>query len=147
MSYDSVETGLLDVIILHSDYSSDNATKGDYRILGAGVVKAVVLTPGTFSRSVTAAPRRMGTTWAINLELFIPFRRELSLIATELRTFRQDLIDQIDKYPKLNGTSGVIDAIVEGGSEPELWQGENQRWWVQKMRCIVKERVTVTIAE
>jgi len=147
MSYDSVETGLLNVIQLHADYTSTNSSKGDYRILGAGISKGVVLTPGHFRREISAAPRRIAWTWIVNMELFVPFRAELSSVATDLRTMRQDLIDQIDPYPHLNDTSGVIDAFVESGGEPDLWQGENSRWWVQSLRVVIKERTTVTILD
>jgi len=147
MSYDSVESGLLTVIQLHADFTTTNSSKGDYRILGAGVSRGLILTPGPFRKAVTAAPRRMGFSWVVNLELFVPFKGELSTIATELRTIRQDLMDQIDKYPTLNSTSGVINAFVEGGGEPDLWQGENRRWWMQRMTVSIEERATVTIAE
>ena len=147
MSYTTVEAALVTVIQLHSDYDSGNCSAGDYRILGAGSAQSIVVTPGPFSRSITAAPRRMGTSWTINIEIFIPFRSEMSDIKSELRLFRQTLIDQVDKYPRLNDASGVIDAMIDSGGEPELWQGENKRWWIQKLRCTVKERVTVIIAE
>jgi len=147
MSYATVEAGLLAVIRLHADYNTTNSSAGDYRLLGSGKSKIIILTPGLFTQTVVAAPRRMGTSWSVNLELFIPFQQELSNIASNIRSVRQTLMDQINKYPHLNDTAGVIDAIVEGGSEPELWQGENRRWWVQKMRCVIKERVIVTIAE
>ena len=147
MSYDSVETGLRDVIVLHDDFTTNNTVKGDYRILGKGLSRAIVLTPGPFTKSVSAAPRRIAWVWTVNMELFIPFRGELSIIANSLRTIRQDVMDQIDQYPLLNSTSGVIDAWVEGGSEPDIWQGENKKRWVQRMRVVIKERTTVTIAE
>ena len=72
MSYDSVETGLRDVIRKITGYTATdqtaNVTKGDYRCLGFGVTKAVILTPGSFQREVVAAPRRLAQTWTVNLE-------------------------------------------------------------------------------
>ena len=56
MSYDSVETGLRDIIRKVAGFVATgddaNVTKGDYRVLGLGVVKAVVLVPGPFQREL-----------------------------------------------------------------------------------------------
>jgi hypothetical protein len=147
MSYDVVETGLQGVIRKLSDYGTTNVSKGDYRILGAGVAKAVVLQPGPFIRNVAQAPRRLRQAWVVNLELFIPFTTELSDVASTLRTERQTIMDEVDKWPRLDATAGVIDAFIEGGGEPELWQGENRRWWVQKLRVTIEERTNVTLSE
>jgi hypothetical protein len=151
MSYDSVETGLRDVIRKITGYTATdqtaNVTKGDYRCLGFGVTKAVILTPGSFQREVVAAPRRLAQTWTVNLELWLPFRNEVSDIASDVRTARQVILDEIDKWPRLDGTTNVLDAFATGGQEPIIWQGENRRWWTQMIPVIIKERTTVTMSE
>lgn len=147
MSYSTVEAGLLAVILKLANYSSVNASQGDYRILGKGVTRAVVLQPGAIiTREVVAAPRRMRTLWAINIELYISFKGELSTSAAAIRTDRQELIDHIDKYPTLDGITDVIFAMIVSGMEPEIRLGENRRWWRQVLFCRVEERATVTIA-
>ena len=147
MSYETVEEGLLKVIRKSAGFTANNTSAGDYRILARGRTKAVVLQPGPFRREVSAAPRRMAWIWTVNMELFVPFRDELSVVSKDLRIFRQDLMDAIDPWPHLDDTLGVIDTLVESGSEPDLWQGENRRWWVQRMRVVIKERTTVVILD
>ncbi len=147
MSYETVEAGLLKVIRKADKFNASNSSAGDYRILGKGTRQAVVLNPGPFRKEVSAAPRRMAWTWNVNMELFIPFREELSVVASDLRVLRQALMDIIDAYPHLDDTSGVIEAVVESGGNPDLWQGENRRWWVQPIRVVIKERTTVTILD
>ena len=151
MSYDVVETGLRDVIRKISGFTaiddSANVTKGDYRCLGFGVTKAVVLTPGSFSREAVAIPRRLAQNWTVNLELWLPFRNELSDIASDIRTVRQEVLDEIDKWPKLDATVGVLDAFANGGNEPITWQGENRKWWMQVIPVVIKERTNVILSE
>ena len=101
MSYTSIETAALTVLRLLANYTATNSSVGDYRILGAGVDRAVVLTPGAVTeREVIAATRRMRIRWVVNLDLYIPFGRggELSDIAANIRTDRQEILDHLDKY-------------------------------------------------
>ncbi len=129
MSYATVEEGLLKVIRKADSFNASNTSPGDYRILARGNRQAAVLNPGPFRREVVAAPRRIAWTWIVNIELFVPFREELSVVSKDLRVIRQSLMDIVDQFPHLDDTEGVIDAIIESGSEPDLWQGENKRWW------------------
>ena len=147
MSYKVVEDGLLAVIRKAKGFNANNTSGGDYRILAKGIRQAIVVNPGPFRKTVTAAPRRMGYSWVINVELFIPFEGELSQSAISLREIRQDLMDTVDQYPHLDNTAGVINTDLESGAEPDLWQGENRRWWVQRMRVVVEERAIIIIAE
>ena len=152
MSYSTVEAGLMAVIVLLDGWQSTgtrkNISQGDYRILGRGHSKVVILQPGSFgTRNVAAAPRRMRTPWTILIELYIPYRGDISDIATQLRTIRQEIIDHVDKYPTLNGIAGVVHAQIASGQEPAMWQGQDRNWWRQVILCNVEERATVTIAE
>ena len=147
MSYESVEAALLTIIRKAKNFNSNNTSTSDYRVLGKGTRQAVVLSPGTFRKHVSATPRRMAWAWVVNLDLFVPFGDELSEVAIKLRSTRQDLMDIVDQYPRLDDTTGVINALVESGAEPNLWQGENRRWWVQRLRVLIEERTTVIIAE
>lgn len=94
-----------------------------------------------------AATRRIRTRWTIYAELYIPFTGEVSTIADNIRSDRQELLDHLDKYPTLNHASGVVSAFVTGATEPEVWLGEQRRWWRQVLRIEVEERSTATIAE
>jgi len=152
VSYITIEDGLSALINGLSNYNnsgtSQNLSQGDYRILGRGLSRAVILQPGSIrEREVAQSPRRMRTVWDIYVELYIPFTGEMSTIATALRTDRQELLDHLDKYPTLNGITGVIHAMIVRGDEPRVWVGESGNWWRQVLNMSVEERVTVTIAE
>ncbi len=148
MSYKSVETALLTVLRLLANYDGDNSSAGDYRILGKGVTSAIILQPGAIpQREVVAYPRRVRTLWVVDVELLIPFLGEISTTAEALRDDRQEIIDQIDKYPTLSGATGVVVAFITSAPVPDLWLGESRRWWRQVLHCQIEERVTVTVAE
>tara|TARA_R110000824_G_scaffold11293_6_gene49355 strand:- start:3678 stop:4124 length:447 start_codon:yes stop_codon:yes gene_type:complete len=148
MSYDTVESGLLTLVRVLSNYDTTNSDRGDYRVLGTGVTRAVVLNPGSISnREVVALPRRVQTEWEIIIELFVPFSGEISIASAAIRTDRQELLDHLDKYPTLNGVSGVVHAFVRGGSDPEVWAGESSSYWKQSLVMRILENQTVVIAE
>ena len=147
MGYSEMETGLATVIKLLSGYTTTNVAQGNYRILGNGVTKAVILQPGAIQqRSIVGAPRRQQTIWVCNIELWIPFLGEISTVSDSLRSVRQALIDHIDKYPTLSGTSGCINAFITGAQEPTELPGDPRRWWMQELQMTIEERTTITIA-
>jgi len=147
MSYDTIEAGVLKIVRKVSGFNANNTSQGEYKVLGSGVRQAVILTPGPFTRSVVAAPRRLRQNWTVNLELWIPFITEISEIASLIRTKRQELLDELDKWPRLDNTAGVSNAFATGGQEPTIWNGENRRWWIQVILIQVEERSTVTLSE
>lgn len=146
MSYTVAETALETILKTVTGYSASNVSKGDYRVLGTGQTKAIVLNPGPFTR-VNMSPGIVNNNWVVLLELYIPFQTEISTIATNIRTERQAIIDKIDTYPTLNRASGIVLGALESGDEPELWQVGTRRWWRQVMRVAVREAGTVTYAE
>jgi|TARA_Y100000310_G_scaffold94472_1_gene92119 hypothetical protein len=148
MSYDAVETSILNVIQILGNYDSSNSTQGDYRILARGNRRAVVLTPGAIrGREVIATRRRIATVWETLIELFIPFQGDIPSSHSAIRQDRQELIDHLDEYPTLNGTSGVVHAFTEFGREPEIWQGESSNFWKQILVMGIHEHQNIRIAE
>ncbi len=149
MGYDDIETGLQTLIQGIEGYDTTNVSKGDYRIFSAGLTKGVVLNPGPVpSRSVIAAPRKISTTWEIEIDLRIAFTDEISTIASSIRTERQAIFDHIDKYPTLNrATTGVTQALIVSARQPNVWQGESKNWWSQLLICRVSENVVVSLVE
>jgi len=146
MSYTIIEAALSTVIQKLSGYSSTNVACGDYRILGSGQDKAVVLQPGAFIRN-QAAESWMRTQWNINIELYIAYGGEISTVAGNIRSERQTIMDKIDQYPTLDGTSGVVLARLNAGNEPEVWQVGAQQFWKQVLTCVIEERLIVDIQE
>ena len=146
MSYSSVEDALKTLLQAVSGYSTDNVSEGDYRILGTGQTKAMVLQPGAFRRA-NMAPGIQENQWTVNVELFIPFQDEISTIAAAIRTEVAAIIAKIDAYPTLNRTSGVLLGAIESGDEPEIWAVGSRRWWRQLLRVTIKEQTTVASSE
>jgi len=146
MGYKDMETALATVIKLHADYDANNVTQGDHRILGHGKAQAVILNPGAiYNRQVFAAPRRIHTTWVVNIGLHIGFRGEIADATDDIRTKRQTLMDHIDKYPALNGTANCISAFISGGSEPRILIGDPTRWWFEELYIRIIEAATIAI--
>lgn len=150
MSYVTVENGLMTLLRTVSGYTAVNTSIGDWRILGKGIDKALVLNPGSIpERNVTASPRRIRNLWVIEVDLLVAFQKDLSEAAGNIRTERQAIMDKIDQYPTLNQVSGVINAFITGASAPDIFvpRGGSRRWWVETLICEVEERVNTTIAE
>ncbi len=146
MSYVTAENALETILLTVTGFSATNVSKGDYRILGKGSETAIVLNPGSFSRR-NLPPGEVTTDWTILLELFIGFTGEISTIASNIRTQRQNIINKIDTYPTLNRASGVLLGELSAGDEPELWAMGSRQWWRQVMRVTVREATIVTYAE
>lgn len=146
MSYATSESALQTILRTVSGYASPNVTLGDYRILGQGKEKVIILQPGAFNRE-GLAPGITHTTWGILVELYIAFKGEISTIASDIRTERQAVIDKVDTYPTLNRAAGVMLGAIEVGDEPELWAVGSRQYWRQVLRVTVKESGVVTYAE
>ena len=148
MSYDTVEEGLLTIVRKATGFTVANTSRGDFRILSEPLDRFLILTPGPIrSRRLLAAPRYIETIWVVNMELFIPYMDDLSEVWASLRVFRQNVLDTVDAYPKLNSTEGVNNAFIEGALTPEIRRGSGRRWWHQILQMIIEERVIITILE
>jgi hypothetical protein len=147
MGYITCETAAATLIKAIDGYSEKNVSSGDYRILTRGIAKAVVLQPGPFNNATVASPGWMRTQWTIFVEMYVPFGGEMSTVAGNIRTYRQEIINQLDKYPTLNSTPGVVLALLQSGGEPEIWSASSEYLWRQIMALIVEERQQVTYDE
>jgi hypothetical protein len=150
MSYRTCEDGLLAIIRTLSNYTTANSDLGNYRMLGSGKARYVVLNEGSiFNHEMVTlgANRRMRTVWGINVSLIIPWRGQVSTIRAAIRDDRQELLDIIDAYPTLNGVSGVVLATVRGAQNPEHWMGEDRNFWHQMITVAVEDRYTITSLE
>lgn len=148
MSYELVETGLADVIKLLARYDNTNVSRGDARIFANAKRENVILDPGSIPvREVVATPRRVREVYQIQATLYIRFKTEISEIWQQIRTVRQELLDHLDKYPTLNGVTGVITSWVSRANEPIAGAGPMGNMWTQTFIVDIEERKTVTIAE
>ena len=146
MGYTTAENALKTLIIAIDGYSADNVSISDYRILAKGITKAVVLEPASFDRG-RKSTEYYSTLWRININLFVPFGGEMSTVAANIRTYRQELIDQLDKYPTLNGASNITISLLAGGGEPEIWNSNRQYIWRQVLVYEARETLIKTYSE
>lgn len=148
MSYATVEAAVEAVVIKIAGYSAANVTAGDHRMLAAGQTKAVVIErSGPSSR----APLNLDGTsveqiWAVKVDIFTAFSDEIDTLKDGEVTAMQEVLDNFDKWPFLDGTSGVLSAFVTSIEEPEEWL-LGGRWWRTRMILEVAESVSVTRSE
>lgn len=149
MSYSTAETGVKTVIQKINGYSVNNCTINDYRVLALGQSKGVVLKKGASNHS----QKSMGATplfqnfWGINAELYLPFIDEAPNLAGSVRDESQKIVDEIRKWPKLDGVAGMVDVRIDSVTEPEEWLIGTGRWWRQIINIMVEELETVTLSE
>ena len=150
MSYATIEAGVLATIRLHASYpsSGSNSRAQDYNILSAASPRCVVVVPGPVERAVVAAPRRVQSFWTVYIDLFVPMRTQRSTQHTNFVAERDTLLAHLDAYPTLNGTAGVINALVVGVDDPVVWVGSRSASYMSaRVRMMVEERENITIAE
>lgn len=148
MSYATIEAALSSVIQKIADFDGDNVSQGDWRILGHGKDKAVVLMPGPFTRVPSVVQNANLVTWSVDIELYILFDGEHSTTVATLKTQRQLIMDEVNKFRKLDATSGVLSAIIADGDEVEPFVNpDGATFWRQVLRCSVEENETFTRSE
>ncbi len=94
-----------------------------------------------------AAQRYISTVWVVQIELYIPWHDEMSDIAEKVIVFRQEIIDLLDQYPRINSSSGVLLSLVSGAARPTVRGGEGRNWWIQILDFEVTERVVIVVQE
>ncbi len=142
-----MQTGLSNTIQKLTDYSKNNVTTADYRVLDKGYTKAVVLRPGPFTQERTEFGGGIEATWNIMIELFIKYQDDTQ-VQNSIRDERQDIIDKVNEYPELGGSAVV--ALIFEGAEPVPVFGENgsgPHFLMQEMTCQAVEYLKVTEAE
>ncbi len=149
MTYKTVQTGVADVIKKLTDYSATNVSVDDYRILGHGKMKAVVLRRGPATREAISfgSPVTIQNLWSVLGELYVPFQGERDTQADSVIVEAQTIIDELDKWPQLDAVSGVVDAEAQALGQPEEWLLGRSRWWRQVIEVGIVELVAVTLSE
>ena len=144
-----MQAGLLAVIQKLTNYTSSNTSLADYRFLQRGYDKVVVLRPGSFTRERTEFGGGKENTWNVIIELFIKYQDDAQA-QNAIRDERQDIINKVDEYPKLDGTNGVLIADIIGGAEPVPVfdaSGGGPHFIMAEMTCRIVEIITVTETE
>lgn len=147
MSYEDVQTGLRNTIILLSKYNTQNVTEADYRVLQKGFTQAIVLRPGPFTQERTEFGGGIEATWNIMIELFIKYQDDAQ-VQNSIRDERQNIIDKVNEYPLLGGSADHA-LIIEGAEPTPVFDevGGGPHFLMQEMICRVTEYLRITEAE
>lgn len=125
MSFAAIESALISRISTHADFASSFITTADYRVLASGYPRAIISQYGGLNRGDLTL-RLIRDEWLVNLELYTRYNGELDSLSSAMNTNRQNLIDTIEDWPALNGTTGVFRAKIRNiGPEqsPEASKG------------------------
>lgn len=145
--------GQADYVVVSEDLVNENAgqavtiaapihvTHGDYSLFDKGVGNFLVLVPGPVGKGVIAA-RSSYRSWVLYGDLFIKYSSE-SAAWESLVTVRSSVIDQLEKYPMLNNTTGITKIEVSADEDPSgVFDSQNQGpfWLTQRFRIVVTGR-------
>lgn len=146
MSYSTGEAAILTLIQALDGYDSNNSSRADWRPLNSGKsANYVVLRPGDYRLTAEGFSTNVRN-WTTVIEVW----RRYGSIGSPL--LLQDdvvtLIEHLEKYPYLNGTAGVAQAVVAGGEGmQERLLANDVLWAVWEIELVWKEEKSVTRAE
>ena len=122
-----------------------HVTHGDYSPFDKGVGNFIVLVPGPVSESVNQA-RSSIRTWTIYMDLFVRFANDTSSWLSFV-TLRSSVIDQLEKYPMLDDSTGVLKISVSANEDPQGVfdsQGAGPMWFTQRFTVDITERAALS---
>lgn len=118
-----------------------HVTHGDYSLFDKGVGNFLVLVPGGVSEATIQAHSSIKT-WTLYGDLFVKFTTEAETWDNFV-SLRSDLIDQMEKYPMLDNSSGILKIRVACPGDPEgVFDNQNNGpfWFTQRLEISVTER-------
>lgn len=125
MSYQTVADGLLALLREKADASTfvtetNSSAKSDWGLLDRAGSLKIIMTPGAAPRSTDgeSLSGQYVMDWNIDLRVIAAIRDTPSEVHDVLITAADAIITTIDKWPFLNGTSGVELAFHQGWQEP-----------------------------
>lgn len=138
MSYSTVESAVITVIRTHADFGTTNCTAGDLRPIKNGYQRFCAVKYGG-SRREELTIHLIRHVWTVLIDLFVPYRGEVSDMEATFATERQKVIDTLATYPRLNDLSGVTKAEVLNGDAPEPLQTKKSAYRGQRLYLEVHE--------
>lgn len=148
MSYDTIEAALLTVLKGITGYDATNTSRGDWRILGAGKLKAMVLVPAGFRQEDGSLRELTFIEWTAEIHLYAMFDGEEKTTLTTLMAERQKVVDEVNKWPFLNAAAGVMGAIIADAGPVETFQAtDGAAFFRQVLACRVREANTFVRSE
>lgn len=108
-------SGIQTLLQALSTFDKADVTQGDFRVLDRGSAPYAVIYPGGFEVVERADDgREMIVQWRHYVEVFATF---LDDDYGNIVNARAAAVNQLNKYPTLNGVTGILQAVVEGGEE------------------------------
>ncbi|KKK83252.1 hypothetical protein LCGC14_2795270, partial [marine sediment metagenome] len=87
-------------------------------------------------------------TWNTDIELYILWDGEQDSTVATLKTQRQLIMDEVNKFRKLNATAGVLKALVVSGGDVEPFVSpDGATFWRQVLVCETQEDEEFTRSE
>lgn len=149
MSYAVCEAAAQTLIQGLDAFADADVTRSDWTVLDRGSPPYVVLWRGAWEREEFYSGGGYMVFWMINVDVFERYLDDGSSY-TNLEATAQGIEDELGKYPTLNSASGVVRAILIGGSEPtQVFDraGGGPHFLLQTLRLRVHEVEQVTGGE
>ena len=144
MSYQTISDGVIVTIRGNADYSTTNVFADDYRHLGAGQDRYVVVSAGGMTREEVTFTHYTHN-WTVNLDIFTRYTGQLSVTHTNAHTDAQNIIDTLESQPRLSDTTGVESFEIGPLSTIEPPSPDNHAGFVrQQLSLSVSENVIPT---
>jgi len=144
MGYPECADKLMEILTEVPGLSDKNVARGQYKILGMGNTVNVVLMQGRIPIHEKSDNTRYRTVWIVNIELYVGFAVDRLQVEADMEEYRQAIIDELDKHPTLDGTTGVVFAGFTEADEPSYGESVSKLWWKQTLVYEIEERQTVT---
>ena len=141
MSYSEIEASLRQTITRAASFSCNNVSTNDLRVLGRGDNQAVVLSYGGGPVTDEFSFGQLRHLWTVNVDLFVKWPGEQSSMANNWISDRQEILDVIEQWPRLNNTSGVLGSFIRLGGELEPPDEFKNAYMMQRLLCVVEEIV------
>lgn len=151
MAYEAIEARWQTILqLLTSSFAAaGQVTRGDWSVLDRGYDAIAVLYPGPFEERNYGAGNRVDVIWTTNLQLFQRTTSTNDAAVASFITLRDAVRDHVQKYPKLNGLSGVVAVLGVNATEP-VWLYDDNGGGPYFIMCTldlrVQEENTQTIA-
>lgn len=153
MSYSSVEAAVLTILqgLTGTFASTDDVTRGDYRILDSGANANAVLIPGAFEQDGIAegGARKSVRAWNVLIDLFRKYVDD-GTTWTNFETDRDAVMAELELYPTLNSEAGIVGVTISADADPgEVFdEDDGGPFFVwQRMRLTITERADLSGGE
>jgi hypothetical protein len=139
MSYSTVETAALTVLKLDTaNWDANNCVAGSTYPMRKGYERFLNVLYGGGTRTPLTLTI-MRHKWTVCIDLYVPYRGDLQTLEAALATERQKVIDQLAKYPLLNGCAGVNSAEIMNGDRPIPLENKRSPYRGQRLYLEVQE--------